>query len=77
MKRKDLQDIKAKSMKDLKNKITDLEKQKVNNLLELKMGKIKNVHTVKKIKKDIAQAKTITRLKSLKEQNEKRGEDAV
>lgn len=70
MKRKDLQDIKTKSVKDLKNKISDLEKQKTNSLLELKMGKVKNVHTVKKIKKDIAQVKTIARLKFLMEKNE-------
>lgn len=70
MKKKDLQDLKTKNVKDLRNKIADLEKQKTNSLLELKMGKVKNVHTVKKTKKDIAQAKTIARLKFLMEKNE-------
>lgn len=77
MKRKDLQDLKTKDIKDLKSKIADLAKQKTNNLLELKMGKVKNVHAVKKIKKDIAQLKTIISLKILKEKIESEGKNAV
>lgn len=76
MKKKDLQDIKTKSINDLKNKVSDLAKQKTNSLLELKMGKVKNVHAVKKIRKDIAQIKTIARLKFLMEKGDKEKENA-
>ena len=76
MKRKELQDLKTKSIKDLKSKIADLEKQKTNSLLELKMGKVKNTHAHKKIKRDIAQVKTIARLKFLMEKNQQEDKNA-
>lgn len=67
MKRKDLQELKTKSLKDLSSRIGQLQKQKITNLLELKMGKLKNVHSIKKIRKEIAQLKTFSALKSFKE----------
>ncbi len=63
MKKKDLDEIKTKSISQLEKRLEELEKEKTNNLLELKMGKIKNVHLVNQKKKDIARIKTILRLK--------------
>lgn len=63
MKKKDLNDIKAKSPGELKKLITDLEKEKVNSTFELKMGKSKNVHLARNKRKDIAKIKTFLNLK--------------
>ena len=70
MKKKELDEIKSKSISELKNKISQLEKEKVNAILELKMAKVKNVHIVKRIKKDIAKAKTILNLKLFLERSQ-------
>ena len=70
MKKKELDEIKSKSISELKNKISQLEKEKVNAILELKMAKVKNVHIVKHIKKDIAKAKTILNLKLFLERSQ-------
>jgi len=59
MKKKDFDDLKTKSIHDLGRKIRELEKEKISALLELRMGKTKNVHVVKQIKRDIAKTKTI------------------
>lgn len=65
MKKKDLAELKTKSISQLTKMIADLEKEKVKVQLELKMGKIKNVHLVKIMRKEIAQAKTILSLKRI------------
>lgn len=65
MKKKDLAELKTKSISQLTKMIADLEKEKVKVQLELKMGKIKNVHLVKMRRKEIAQAKTILSLKRI------------
>ena len=49
----------------MKKKIADLKKQNVESLLQIKMGKTKNVHEVLKTRKDIAKLETILRLKVL------------
>ncbi len=73
MKNKDLQELKTKSLKEVRGSISTLEKEMVNATLELKMGKIKNVHQVAQIKRSIAQGQTIARMKEIleKENQEK------
>ncbi len=63
MKTKDLKELKTRDIKDLKVRVQDLEKQKTVGLIELKMAKVKNVHSISKIKKEIAQIKTLINLK--------------
>ena len=65
MKKKDLSEFKTKTISDLKKKIADLKKQNVESLLQIKMGKNKNVHEALKRRKDIAKLETILRLKVL------------
>ena len=75
MKKKDLSEYKTKSISDLKKKIVDFKKQNVENLLQIKMGKTKNVHEAVKGRKDIAKLETILRLKVLASEREsKEGE---
>jgi len=72
MKKKDLQELKTKTSKELRGSIRALEKDLINAKLELKMGRIKNVHQVAQIKRNIAQSLTITRMKEiLEEENQK------
>jgi len=70
MKRNDFEELKTKNISDLKKKIADLEKQEVNVKLELKMGKLKNVHLLNQKRKDIAQVKTILRQKLYAQEKE-------
>lgn len=69
MKKKDLTEIKAKTIEDLNKLIPDKEKQKASTKLEQKLGKIKNVHQVNQIKKDLAQIKTILSRKRIEVKN--------
>jgi len=64
MKKKDLNELKTKTNKDLAKKVIDLERELTAATLELKMGKVKNVHVVRSKKKDIAAILTIMKLKS-------------
>lgn len=70
MKKKDLNDLKTKSVQDLNKKFSEIEKNKVNELLELKMGKTKNVHAGRNIRKDIAKIKTIIAMKQNLNENQ-------
>lgn len=65
MKRKELDELKTKSPEQLAKLVADLEKEKANLRLELAQGKLKNVHTLLKKKKDIARMMTILRTKVL------------
>ncbi len=65
MKKKDLKELKTKDIKDLAAKVRDLEKEVTLARLELKMDKVKNVHNVRNKRKDIAQIKTIIRMKQI------------
>lgn len=65
MKKKELNELKAKSIAELTRKLTELQKEKVNTQLELKMGKLKNVHLIEQKRKEIAKIKTILSLKTL------------
>lgn len=59
MRRKDFEEAKKKSLEDLTKMIGDLAREKTNARLEVKMGKLKNVHIIRQKKKAIAQLKTI------------------
>ena len=63
MKKKNFDDLKVADIGQLRKKVSDLQKAKTNELLELKMGKTKNVHAAKAMKRDIAKIKTIIRMK--------------
>ena len=65
MKRRDLSEFKTKAISDLRKKIAEFKKQNVEGLLQVKMGKTKNVHEANKTRKDIAKLETILRLKVL------------
>ena len=69
MKKKDLTEIKTKTIEDLNKLIPEKEKQKAQTKLEQKLGKIKNVHQVNQIKKDLAQIKTILSRKRIEVKN--------
>lgn len=71
MEKKDLNELKPKSPEQLKKLIADLELEKANLKLELRQGKLKNVHALAKKKKDIAQTMTILRVKIFAERKTK------
>lgn len=59
MRQKDLQEIKTKTVENLRQLLAEKEKESTAATLEQKLGKIKNVHKVRQLKKDIALIKTI------------------
>lgn len=65
MKKKDLNDLKTKSIEVLTKRVDELEKEKVRTQIEEKMGKVKNVHLMLQIRRDIAKVKSIMRIKEL------------
>lgn len=65
MKKKEIDQWKVKSVAELTKRIIELEKEKTQGLVQIKMGKVKNVHNVAGIKKDIARLKTIEQIKKL------------
>ena len=69
MKKKDLSEFKTKAISDLRKKIADLKKQNVGSLLQVKMGKTKNVHEAANLRKDIAKLETILKLKILADEH--------
>lgn len=71
MKKKELNELRTKTLKELSQLITRLEGEKNDILIQLKMGKTKNVHLVAKKKKDIAKAKTLEAAKSVLEEKAK------
>ena len=79
MKKKNFDDLKVANIGQLREKVSDLERAKTNELLELKMGKTKNVHAAKAMKKDIAKIKTILKMKliSKTEKEDKLSGDSI
>ncbi len=65
MKKKQFRELKTKNIDELAKKVEDLEKETTTARVELNMGKVKNVHVAKNKKRDIAQLKTIIRMKQL------------
>ncbi len=65
MKRKELNQLKSQSIDEIKKKLKERQKEKTEELINLKMGKTKDVHAISKIRKDIAQLKTIISFNTL------------
>jgi len=71
MKTKAFNDLKSKDIETLVKNLGDLEKQIVNDFLELKMGKVQNVHATSNKKKDIARLKTLIKMKEITNKDKK------
>lgn len=67
MKTNDLNDLKKKTIRELNLKLKELNKEELEVAIESKMGKVKNVHSGKMLKKDIAKIMTIIKLKQIAE----------
>lgn len=65
MKKKDLIDLKNKTEKELMSKADEARHSLVNTRLEMKLGRVKNVHEVKSKRKDLAQIMTYLKLKGM------------
>lgn len=74
MKKKELSQIKSLSVEEIKKKLKERQMGKTEEVLNLKMGKTKNVHAVAQVKKEIAQLKTIISLKTISQALEKNKE---
>lgn len=76
MKKKDLDQLKSKTVAEMEKSLSELEKEKTEQILNLKMDKEKNVHVVARIKKDIAQIKTLVRVKTLAQEYAKENKES-
>lgn len=65
MKRKQLEEIKLKTIKELKIQLSDLKKEVADLTIEMATGKNKNVALIGEKKKEIAVILTIIRQKEL------------
>lgn len=59
MKRQEFDQLKTKDIESLEKLVSEKEREKATVHLELKMGKLKNVHGLRQLKKEIAKIKTI------------------
>lgn len=67
MKKKDLVDLKNKSAKELAAKAQEISKSIVDIRLEMKLGKVNNVHSANAKRKELAKVLTIHRDQALTE----------
>lgn len=74
MRKKDLEELKNKNLKQLYQVIGEKKKELTNDQIELKMGKIKNVHKVNHQRKVIAKINTILRSRTAIELEKKKGD---
>ena len=65
MKKNEIDQLKIKSVAEITKRIIELEKERAEGLIQIKMGKVKNVHSPARIKRDIARLKTIEQIKIL------------
>lgn len=63
MKKKDLLELRAKEIKELQSLLAKKKQELAKMMLELRAGKIKNVHVGKSLRKDMAQILTIMKEK--------------
>lgn len=66
MKKKDLNEIKTKSVDILKNNALDLKAEIASLRIDAGLGKLKNLHQVRAKRKNLAQIKTIINQKEKK-----------
>lgn len=71
MKNKELQEIKNKTIENLRQLVAEKVKVRVSQAMEQKLGKIKNVHSIREIKRDIAKVITILAEKMFEEKTKK------
>lgn len=74
MKKNALLEIKNMDVNLIIQKIKETKKQIADSILDKNMGKLKDLKTIYKKKKDVAQMKTILRQKQLLEKLEKKGD---
>ena len=72
MKKKDLNELKTKSILELEKKFKEKQSEKIVIQMEHKLGKIKNVHQISSMKKDLAVILTFIRLKEIKAISDKK-----
>lgn len=65
MKRKDIQELHNKSTQELKESMKKTQEELVKLRTDLGAGKLKDVHQIKKKRRDLARIKTIIRKKEL------------
>jgi ribosomal protein L29 len=70
MKKKDFNDWKTKNRAEINKRVAQLEKEKVETMVRANIGKAKNVHSVRQMRIDIAQLKTLGHEKDLVEKLE-------
>lgn len=71
MKKKEFLELKTKSIEEIKKKIEELTHEIIANKLELRMGKVKDIHLINKKRKDFARLKTLLKLKIFEEEAKK------
>lgn len=76
MKKRQLNDIKNKSIKDLKAQVKNMKKEIANLTLDLKLGKLKNLRAISTKKRDIAQTLTLVNQKLVQEKTAKDKKEA-
>ena len=67
MKKQQLNEIKNKSIKDLKAQVKSIKKEIANLTMDLKLGKLKNLHAISAKRRDIAQTLTLVNEKLILE----------
>ena len=72
MKKKDFSELKTKTAKELSDRLQTLRTEIVNANLELKMGRVKNVHEVIAKRRDAARILTLLKLKSFESTKQKK-----
>jgi ribosomal protein L29 len=72
MKKKDLNELKTKSILELEKKFKEKQSEKIVIQMEHKLGKIKNVHQIGSMKKELAKILTFIRLKEIKAISDKK-----
>jgi len=70
MKKKNLEELKNKSVKQLEDIVSGMEKEIITGRIEREQSKIKNVHALNRKRRDIAQVKTILQAKLFLEKKE-------
>lgn len=67
MKRKEFNELKNKSLNEFKKIFLEFKEKMINLKFDLRLGKVKNVSEIRKLKKSIAQVLTLIRLKEKQE----------
>lgn len=63
MKKRELQELRAKDFEELKGLFSKKRQELSKTILELRSGKLKNLHTGRTLRRDIAQIATLVREK--------------